>query len=149
MTDKPDTVTDKTRNAEDRMEAVRQAPLLSDLRDAICFVERHDHPESAYCNAGRAQAYRIREALIARYQYRAAAPGSFKGGVVETVFSPWYRSQCVTPLPGCWAGDGSEDNGRVTAAARAHTLETGHETSVTCESSRHYRLPAAPEGATR
>ena len=50
--------------------AVARAPALSDLRDAICFVERHDHlAETSYCHAGRAQAYRIREALIARYMY--------------------------------------------------------------------------------
>lgn len=58
-----------------RWEAVKQAPLLSDLRDAICFVERHDHlATSSYCQAGRAQAYRIREALIARYQFAAPLP---------------------------------------------------------------------------
>lgn len=52
-----------------RWTAVKQAPRLSDLRDAICFANEHAHigDDERYCAAGRAMAYRIREALIDQY----------------------------------------------------------------------------------
>jgi hypothetical protein len=60
-------------------------------------------------------------------------------GLTETTYDPYYSGKCVTPQPGCWAGRVSSDEAVVTADAFAHTLETGHETAVTRESSRHYR----------
>ncbi len=99
--------------------------------------------------------YRLRAALQGDADAPVGGLRHEQSGMTETAFSPWYSGRCVTPLPGCWAGDGSENEGRVTEAACAHTLETGHETSVTRESSHHYRLAAlqgdadAPVGGLR